>query len=718
MSKFCPQEELLIEIKRLRTQLAETKEHSQLYYGAPLAQEQVTTILESFTDAFFMFDHMWKVIYMNQKAEQFLRINRDDLIGKVYWDVFPDAVDTISYRELHRAMAEQVAVSYEQFYSPLNMWFEIRVYPSKDGISVFFMDITEHKRTEKSVSESEKKFKAISSSAKDAIIMMDYEGNISYWNEAAEKIFGYSVQEALGKELHIFLAPKKYHDAYRRGIPLFKATGCGSVIGKTLELEAVRKDGTWFPIELSVSAVKIEEKWHATGIVRDITQRKKAEQERETLIRELQDALAERSRSEKKIQDLQHYNRGLIEASLDPLLIFDQKGIILDVNEAAVKATGTTRKELIGTLFADYFTDPKKAHESAMLVFEKGEVRDYELVMKSRDGTKTIVAYNASIFKDQTGQVVGAFAAARDITESKRVEYALHSQIELEKLIAEISTNFITSPSEIDNEINNALKAIGEFSGVDRSCVFQFYDNGKKMNNTHEWCNEDIEPLINILQGISIEENYPNFAKRAMRSEVIHVPNVNELHPEARCEKENLQKLGIKSLIFVPIVHGQIPIGILVFASVKTEKTWKEDDIRLLKMAGEIFANALVRKKAQQELEETIERLEIYTTRVNSLMVTMLGQATDKQTNVVIVDISGIAADVGITEPLVNLARLSRLLGATCIVTGIKSEAVHKLADLGVSLAPVTTERSLKEGLRYTIAIVEESDDNRGEKDP
>jgi PAS domain S-box-containing protein len=280
--------------------------------------------------------------------------------------------------------------------------------------------------------------------------MMDDEGNISYWNEAAEKIFGYSVQEALGKELHIFLAPRKYHDACRRGVLIFKATGCGHVVGKTLELEAVRKDGTGFPIELSVSAVKIEEKWHATGIVRDITERKQAEEERETLIRELHDALAERSRSEKKIQDLQRYNRGLVEASPDPLVTFDQKGIIMDVNEAKIRATGRTREELIGTPFADYFTDPEEAYKEVMLVFETGEVRDYELVMKARDGTETIVAYNASVYNDQTGQVVGAVGVARDITERKKSQQELQETIKrLEEYTSHINSIVATMLGEI-----------------------------------------------------------------------------------------------------------------------------------------------------------------------------------------------------------------------------------------------------------------------------
>jgi len=130
----------------------------------------------------------------------------------------------------------------------------------------------------------------------------------------------------------------------------------------------------------------------------------------------------ERKQAKQEIQNLQRYNRGLIETSLDPLVTFDQKGIILDVNGATIRATGRSREELIGTPFADYFTDSEKAYKGAMLVFETGEVRDYELVMRAKDGTETIVAYNASLYRDQTGQVMGAFAAARDITSLKRSE--------------------------------------------------------------------------------------------------------------------------------------------------------------------------------------------------------------------------------------------------------------------------------------------------------
>ena len=172
----------------------------------------------------------------------------------------------------------------------------------------------------------------------------------------------------------------------------------------------------------------------------------------------------ERKRAEQEIQNLQRYNRGLIETSPDPLVTFDQKGIILDVNGATIKATGRTREELTGTPFADYFTDPEKAHKGAMLVFETGEVRDYELVMKG-DGSETIVSYNASVYKDQTGQVVGAFAAARNITDQRRLEQ------EREVLLKELSDKneeLQTFVYSVSHDLKTPIVTIEGFIGAMR----------------------------------------------------------------------------------------------------------------------------------------------------------------------------------------------------------------------------------------------------------
>ena len=116
------------------------------------------------------------------------------------------------------------------------------------------------------------------------------------------------------------------------------------------------------------------------------------------------------------------YNRSLIEASLDPLVTIAPDGKITDVNNATEKVTGLSRQQLIGTDFSDYFTDPGKARAGYEQVFREGLVQDYELEIRHRDGHVKVVLYNASVYRDEAGRVIGVFAAARDISERKRAE--------------------------------------------------------------------------------------------------------------------------------------------------------------------------------------------------------------------------------------------------------------------------------------------------------
>ncbi len=122
------------------------------------------------------------------------------------------------------------------------------------------------------------------------------------------------------------------------------------------------------------------------------------------------------------------YARSLIESSLDPLVTISTAGKITDVNEATIKVTGIAREKLIGTDFCDYFTEPDKAREGYLQVFAKGSVTDYPLTIRHKDGQLTDVLYNASVYKDTAGNVLGVFAAARDVTARKRVEEELAEQ--------------------------------------------------------------------------------------------------------------------------------------------------------------------------------------------------------------------------------------------------------------------------------------------------
>jgi PAS domain S-box-containing protein len=131
------------------------------------------------------------------------------------------------------------------------------------------------------------------------------------------------------------------------------------------------------------------------------------------------------------------YARSLLEASLDPLVTISDEGKITDVNEASVQVTGVPRERLIGTDFSNYFTEPQKAREGYRQVFSEGLVRDYPLAIRHTSGRVTDVLYNASVYKDAQGKVLGVFAAARDITERKRAEERIQQQ---SKDILELST--------------------------------------------------------------------------------------------------------------------------------------------------------------------------------------------------------------------------------------------------------------------------------------
>ena len=149
------------------------------------------------------------------------------------------------------------------------------------------------------------------------------------------------------------------------------------------------------------------------------------------LVPAVQRALAEaeehraRKQAEEELQEASHYSRTLIEVSLDPLVTISPEGKVMDVNKATEDVTGVSRKQIIGNDFSDYFTEPEKARAGYEKAFSEGSVKDYPLAIRHASGRITEVLYNATVYKNEKGEVQGVFAAARDITELKKVEEEL-----------------------------------------------------------------------------------------------------------------------------------------------------------------------------------------------------------------------------------------------------------------------------------------------------
>ena len=283
------------------------------------------------------------------------------------------------------------------------------------GIMEINIDITDRKRAEIALQASEQRWATTLTSIGDAVISTDVSGNITFMNAVAEDFTGWTLGDALQRPIKEVFHIINEETRLEVDGPIARVLREGMIIGLANHTLLVKKDGTEIPIDDSGAPIRDKE-GNLAGVVlifRDIGERKQAE---------------------KALTLASAYNRSLIEASIDPLVTIDPEGRISDVNAATEQATGYSRDELIGTDFSDYFTDPRKARAGYRMVFNEGLVRDYPLEIRHRNGHITTVLYNASVYRDDTGSVIGVFAAARDVSEQQKLEVQLRQAQKMEAL--------------------------------------------------------------------------------------------------------------------------------------------------------------------------------------------------------------------------------------------------------------------------------------------
>ncbi len=458
------------------------------------SEEKYKLLAEGLKDMVIRVSLTGHIEYVSAAAMEFGGYDPKEEIGAFMGKYFANPMELTKTLKLMKEMViDRKSASTEFLYKPKNrepFYCEVTGKPLiRNGKVISFQcvmrDTSERRKAEETLRLRETTLRTITDSAQDAIVMLDHDGLVSFWNPAAERIFGWSKNEILGKPLHPLIAPSRYHEAHQKAFPYFQKTGQGSAVGKTLELGGLRKDGTEIMIELSLSAIQIEGKWGSVGLLRDITNRKRAEAQ-------------------------MHLQTTALESAANAIVILDREAKIIWVNPAFTTITGYSAKEAIGQ-------NPRVLksgkHEEAFYknlwgTVLAGAVWNGEIINKRKDGVLYTEEMTITPVKNKEGEVTHFIAIKQDITARKQFEE--HQQR------AQRMESIGLLAGGVAHDFNNILTVIGGY-------VDFLLENSEAMKN-HGMEIQEIKEAVKRAQ--ALVKQLLVFGRREVSSPKVFSPDV------------------------------------------------------------------------------------------------------------------------------------------------------------------------------------------------
>ena len=443
----------ILGVSTIARDITEAKRAEQEIHRASL---YTRSLIEASLDPLVTISKSGKIMDVNRATEEATGVSRGALIGSDFSDYFTDPEK--ARRGYERVFAEETIRDYPLAIRHVSgrvvdVLYSATVFRNQkgevEGVFAAARDVTERLKAEEALRATEQRVRMLLDSTAEAIYGETAEGKCTFCNPATARLLGYdSPGELLGKDMHSLMHHSRFDGTpFPSGeCPITSATHEGRSFHAD-NLVFWRKDGSCFAAECWSHPL-----FEGGGAIGSVV----------TFL-----DISERKRAQEQVHEASLYVRSLIEASLDPLLTISRKGKITDVNQATEKATGVSRDQLIGSDFSGYFTEPAKAQLGYQRVFAEGHVRDYPLAIRHASGAVMDVLYNATVFRNTKGEVEGVFAAARDVTERKRVEEEL--RLSRERLdLAQKAGHAGTFDWDILNNINIWTPEVEEVHGLAR----------------------------------------------------------------------------------------------------------------------------------------------------------------------------------------------------------------------------------------------------------
>jgi diguanylate cyclase (GGDEF)-like protein/PAS domain S-box-containing protein len=517
-----------------------------------------------------------RVTYCNDYLLHLTGWERSDVIGQDWFELFiPPKGDDL--RKLFASVLIEEPLARHHENEILTRSGECRLIRWKNsllrstagdviGTASIGEDITEQKRNQESLLQHEERTRLIVESALDAVVVIDATGCIIDWNSQAANTFGWAREDVIGISLAETIVPAKYREAHKQGLRVFLETGVGPIVNRRIELSAMHRDGHEFPIELTVSPIRHGGGWIFSSFIRDLTERKQAEQ-----------ALMQLRRRSGLI--LESVGEGIHGIDMDGRIIFE--------NSAGAKLLGYTVEELCGKSAHDTMHHSRKdgtplgvEHCFIHAAKRDGVIRTVEdEVFWRKDGSSFPVEYTTAPIRNERNEITGAVVAFRDITDRKESENKIERLNRVYAVLSGINT-LILRVRNRDELFKEACRIAVEQGGfhmslictADRSAmtVVPVASAGKN------------EELLTAIKGmLSSSDGAPHtMVARALLDKRAIVSNDSQSDPQVFLGKEHAEA-GVRSMAVLPLIASNEAVGVLSLYASEIE-FFHEEEIKLL----------------------------------------------------------------------------------------------------------------------------------------